>query len=540
MTTGLKSETGRRSRWRTTQVPTIRSVLSSSSRPVVLVGLGLLGLQFLVILVVSVVDYQRLNLGSDFSVYSQAWTLIGRGHLDPVTSISQSGTYPASAAPSFLSSRFELLLWPLALLYPIFHSAVVLKVIQALAVLACNLVVFVWVLALIAKRRLVDPWATVVCALCVGLLLCNPFALGTATMDFHLEPLACCFVLLAAFDLWSDHKVRMWLWVVLALSCGDVGGVYLVGAGISGLIASRATRRSGLAFMGLGVTWLALIADLGDNLGSSPRTGYAYLAGRATLPSGLSGPVSVVGGVLSHPSLPISTLWERHGHIGTYLLSGGVLGILSPWGIGVSLVTLLSSGLLNSASWIMLPFENFAVLPFVIFGSSAIVLVAFGRRSRAELWRALGCLAVVAMLGGAIWNAVQLTPGVGTNLQRGIAQPSMSADEGAALRAVLAKTSSSAEVIASSTVVGGFSQRAHVYALFFPQAGSSATYPANEQTIVVVLDRRHPTGLVSRGAADLAFAQLVAQQHATLLEDGHGVLAATWQRPLGVQSFSMP
>ena len=45
----------------------------------------LLVLQLVGMFVLSTLQYDRFNLTSDFAAYSQAWTAIGHGHLDPTT-----------------------------------------------------------------------------------------------------------------------------------------------------------------------------------------------------------------------------------------------------------------------------------------------------------------------------------------------------------------------------------------------------------------------------------------------------------------------
>ena len=69
-------------------------------------GLGLLGAQCAFLVGYSVVVFHRMTLGVDFGIFSQAWTRIGTGHLDPTSSISDV---------PYLASHFELLMWPLAL-----------------------------------------------------------------------------------------------------------------------------------------------------------------------------------------------------------------------------------------------------------------------------------------------------------------------------------------------------------------------------------------------------------------------------------------
>ena len=97
----------------------------------------------------------------------------------------------------------------------------------------------------------------------------------------------------------------MWIWVVLALACGDVSGVYLLGLGLTGVLASRRTRRPGLALGAAGVGWVLLATATGNNMGSHIADGYAYLSDQPMLPEGIAGITMLTSGALKHPSRPL-------------------------------------------------------------------------------------------------------------------------------------------------------------------------------------------------------------------------------------------
>ena len=104
------------------------------------VGLALFGLQFVGLLALGAIAYRRFTVGKDFGIFNQAWSQIGSGHLYPYSTIRDV---------PFLKNHFELIMWPVALLYPVVHSAFALVVLQVLALVGTEVVAFTWVTALV-------------------------------------------------------------------------------------------------------------------------------------------------------------------------------------------------------------------------------------------------------------------------------------------------------------------------------------------------------------------------------------------------------
>ena len=87
-------------------------------------GLCAFAVQLIVLLLVSVKLYDRYDLTRDFAIYQQSWWLIAHGHLNPFDSVDG---FP------FIKSHFELIMWPLSLLYWVHHSGVTLLWVQDVA-----------------------------------------------------------------------------------------------------------------------------------------------------------------------------------------------------------------------------------------------------------------------------------------------------------------------------------------------------------------------------------------------------------------------
>ncbi len=107
-------------------------------------GYGLLGLQLVLALAWSTVQYDRFALTFDFTIFHQAWYLIAHGDLDPWSTIKLS---------YFWQDHSEFIMWPLALLYWVWPHSVVLLYVQDIAVVGAEAVAFTWLSELAAQRQ---------------------------------------------------------------------------------------------------------------------------------------------------------------------------------------------------------------------------------------------------------------------------------------------------------------------------------------------------------------------------------------------------
>jgi len=487
---------------------------------------GVFGLQLVILLGLSADIYHRFTLGIDFGIFTQAWSQIGTGNLNPTSTIDNI---------PYLSSHFELIMWPLAVLYPFTRSPFVLLVVQDVAIVGTNVTVFAWVVSLLRRSSVPVRWTAVLAPVTLLLLAINPLVYATAGADFHFEPLATWFVVLAAVDLWSGRVRRAWVWAGLCLLCGDVGGLYVLGLGLTGVVAARGHRRQALGLLGAGAAWILLISALGDNVGSDVSTGYAYLAGRAVLPAGARGALLLAGGVLGHPQRLWHLLSTRWRAMFAYLKPGGVVGFFTPWGFGVPLVVLLSAGLQQNQLFLNQAFQNFVVYPFVTFGTVWLVVVVRRSPRRVATGAAVVLTALAVLSAGRI--AVQQLPTVlDNNASSGIVH----ADQAAALRATLAATPPGAEVVASVPIIGRFAQRRYVYTAVDPAPGGARPIPVRAGTVVVVLDTRNAPQLLPGPQVTAVADYLEHHLGATVLVDRSGVLALVWHPMPDTRVLQLP
>ena len=467
----------------------------------------------------STILYHRDYLSEDFGGYSQAWTLIGQGHLNPF--MTTLGNF------SFYKNDLELLIWPLALIHLVFPNPIVLLWLQDLAVVGTAFVVYVWIVDYLEAREL--PWwpAVAVCVVVLAVLIANPAVYQTLMFDFHLEPFSTFFLVMAARDLWAGRFRRAWIWMAITLLCGTFAAITLGGLGISALLAGRATRRQGVLMIAVAGAWLLLVSALGANAGAG-LTSYAYLAGRTTLPAG-TGMLVVLEGAITHPSRVINQLHLRLNGIYVLLKPVGVIGLASAWGLGVPLVVLFTNAMNSSYEFIYQAFQNSAVFPFVLFGTVS-VLVWIVQRFRFG-WVPAIAIALAVTVQALAYGATTSPNDVRYALSR------VSAAQGAQLRGALAATPSDAEVVASIGIMGRFSERPYAY---WWQPNSPI--PIRARTVVFVFDPAIEYEIPNTNAQDdVAAAAFVRDNlHAKPITDAAGITAFRWNAPAGTRSITLP
>lgn len=484
------------------------------------VAVGLLTAQFVLLLVVSTIEYRRYALGVGFGTYAQAWVSIAHGHLNPGSSL---------IGKSFWHNDAEFVLWPLALLYYLYPHPVDLLWAQDLALVATEYVAFRWMQEgcsrfPITSRR--TPSALPLLGL--GALLVNPFAYYAVAYDFHSEIIAACFLVLSGYALWRGRHRWLWWSVPLTLLSSGLGALYLCGLGLSGVLAGRKSRTAGVVIVLAGVGWLALVSALGGNefgYAQSLRGWFGYLVGAHQSPVG---PANVVAGALTHPATVVRVLWERRVFLLDLVLSAGLVGMVWRWVWPLALVVLVPSALNSSPEFVspQAAFQNWAVLPFLAVGS----VVLAGRWLSAYRRGALGRGSLMVWATSLVVLLAVLVPGLRSfwdSVDSSAAQALSQAD-----RSIPAN----AEVIASWGIAGRLAVRedVHGYGL------SDHKFP---------VDRRHVFFVIAAGQGNLEVNPTVAQRaiqvvradlHARQLLAQSGVYVAEWTPPSGMTTVSLP
>jgi hypothetical protein len=499
------------------------------------IGAIAFGLQLLGLMVWSAILYNRYSLTVDFAGNEQAWFLIAHGHLNPV--IGPWGNSP------FLRNHAEIIVLMLAPLYWIWHSGETLLWVQDVAAVATAWTAFIWIIevagtphdvasssslspqpSLSGWRRRPEPAFLAV----VGLLLLviNPWVAWMASFDFHIQALATCFAMLAAFDLAHGRK-RAWLWTILCMSCGDVAATFVFGVGLSAVVAGRSTRRVGSLMMGAALAMVATLTAAGANLGSHLYS-YApsFIVGRAAAQSAaMSGRqtlLTVLRAMVTHPWSYLAVLWGNALNLYANVSVAGIIGMATAWGFGVPFVVLLSNSLQAGSGTSLFAFQNFPIYAFLTLGT-VMVLAGLGHHRP----RITKVVAIVLVVNAIAWSAIWL-PRVKSEWLK------VPASTAATLRALSQQIKPDDEVVASQGITGPLPDRG----AYFPLIGDRFK-----------VSRRHVWFVVTPGvgieleSSSLAIEQLgylTGSLHARLAADRDGVFAVEVTPPSDMKAITLP
>ena len=429
-------------------------------------GGALLAVQLVAMLVFSTTQYSRYALTEDFANYSQAWWAIAHGHLDPfVTGFANNRGGP------FWRDNAEFVLYPLALLYYIDPHPIVLLWAQDLVVVVTNLVTLRWIVSVLEGARgrtaqRAGPWLALGA---LAVLVVNPWAYETIAFDFHFEPVAALFCVLVGYSLWAGKTRRLWWLVPLALISHVLAGIYLVGIGLSAMVAGRRTRRPGAVVAAVGLAWVVIFTAVGaaGDDGHYVGASYGYLTGAH---SGRVELWDVVVGAIGHPGAVLHVAGSHWAVVLIVLLIGGAVGVVSPWGFGMALVVLVPNMLDGSGVFIRFStaFQSWPAMPFILVGS---VMVLLRILEKSEAGRRIIVVLVsiwMVVLGEIAFVALPSIPRGWLSVDAGTA---------AALARIEPAIPAGAEVVSTGAVIGRFGERDAVYGFLTADETIAVTAP---------------------------------------------------------------
>ncbi len=501
---------------------------------------AVLGLQLIGLAVYSTYLFHRFDLTDDFATYSQAWWLIGHGHLDPVNTVQLPNV-------AFWRSHFEVAMWPIALVGRVWPHPIQLLWLQDVALVATEWIALVWVAGL-CRAHLIRARAAVATAALVFVVV-NPWWYLTASFDVHFETIGLPFVVWSAYSLWNGRVRTSVVVAIIGLLFGDVIAIALVCVGIAGLVSRRvrtvAGWRAPLVVTGLAAAWVVLAVLLGANRSSGIVTNYGYLVGAA--PSASSG--WVVAHLVAHPWHALHVLVGRLPAMVRVVASAGLLGVATPWGLAVSAGTLGPAALNANRAFLSptIAFQTIAVIPFVIVGTVMVLLWIAGRpatdpgradssgagRGETRAFRGRALLALALAGAGVTLALVQSIP-LYTTLRADWWR--VDAPAAATLRVALPDVPSGAEVIASQGVIGRFAGRTYVY----PLLASPQQFPVHTRQVVFVIAPGEGIEPIPPQLSRADIASLAGRLHARVLAQGHGVTVLSWSPPPGASAIVLP
>jgi hypothetical protein len=418
--------------------------------------------QFSVLMARTLNFYRRFNLSVDYSTFEQAWHQIAIGDHNPIVTL---GRIP------YWKSHFEIIMWPLSLLYRFNHNdGLTLLILQNLAIVLAEALSLRWIVE-VARHKGASRNLCFTIAVATSLLFAaNPWIYRSAAEDFHFHAISACFALGAGWDLWAGRYRRGTVWVALGLASGDVGATYLAALGLAFLLTTRGRRRPALALTVISIGWVLLVGALDANRGSA-LGGYAYLTGRPIIAPGAAGLLSIIGGSILHPTRPLRMVARKAGSMLRVLAPSGMVGVLNPWVGFVALVVLTENGLHSNPFFIMPMYQN---LPAYLFSTAATGLVLAHLAGRHGRWT-------------SVMAAVIVTVGIGVAFDLGhfsrLDLYHVDSETASGLAALRAHVTDDMEVISTAGVIGRFSGRANVQ-LLPPRA---AVIPVTENRVLFVV-----------------------------------------------------
>ncbi len=468
--------------------------------------------------------YQRFSLTLDFGTFYQAWTQIGSGRLSP-----QSTLYDFP----YWRHHFELVMWPLALLHQLSPSGLTLLIIQDIAIVASQLVAGLWmrdVLRVDGHMAIHGRWFAWCATACgFALMIVNADVFETATYDFHVQPLATVALLVAAREFWRGRYRRAWLAAGMTLLVSDVATTYVVGLGLSLLLAGRRTRTHGVALILLGGAWMALASGLGATEGSDLQAGYAYLIGDLPSPTGLMF-AAVIVGAATHPHLVIRQILSRSSVLFVRLAPSGLIGVAAPWTIGVTASVVLPAVIHGQPAFVEAAFQMF---PGQLFATVGTVMILSRVAALPGRWARGGAAGVLVAF---LLVALSIVPGRLEQTRNRWLR--IDAGTAAELEEVLAQVPDDAEVLASHGVVGRFAERPAVFS--HPIIRADDALPIRADKVWFVFVPYQGVQLAAPDQTEAAIQFVAVTLGARLVTDENGVYAYEWKPPPRVKALKVP
>jgi hypothetical protein len=490
--------------------PSLPSASTWPLRRVRRIGYLVLGLQLAGFLVWSTVLNNRFTEAQDFEIYHQAWYLIAHGDMYP---------YSTGWGHYFAQGDSEYGMWLIAPFYWIWPHDVVQLWLQDICIVWAEVMAFTWMCEMAAHRNRGQD-ASWLAATGLILFVANPWIWWTISFDFHMEPLAIPFVVMLARDLVNGRR-RAWIWALLIMAIGAQCAVYVAGVGLGGVFASRRSRATGALMIGFSVGYSALIVLLHIDRGTRIDVIYGYLAG---MPAGVTPTLfELVKGIVLHPLGVLGAVWGKRVALLANLMPAGLLGIGSVVVLPLVLVVVLETFLAPTLNFAEPLFQNLPIYIMLPVGTVGVLCWLASRHRRVALL--LAGLIVAQCLGWAIvWG-----PRTSSQWLR------VSVSAAATLNAIRSRIPASAEVIASQGVVGGFSDRAVVHALFKRQ-----TVPISRRDTWFVIAPAVGIETLTTAKEMGLIGELAGPLHAKLILHANGVWVFRWHPPAGVHAVTIP
>jgi hypothetical protein len=391
----------------------------------------------------------------------------------------------------------------------VFPHSITLLVLQDIGIVATEWIAWKWSCQLWERASLPTRWFQWVAAV---VLFANPWWWRAAVyFDFHFQALAAGALLFALWRFWLGDNRTGYLGALIVALTGNVSDTYLVGAGVSLLLADRGRRSRGWIVIVGSLLVFGLSMHLGVNLGAALGKQTTTGAGR------------VIDTILGHPITVLDHLWEHRRNLYANLAPEGMVGLFDPWVWPSALVVLLENALPSNTLFSVPGFQSLTVYGLAAVGVVAVAIRLTGWRS----WAGGALLLLVASVTFA-WAVVWLPASVGGQM----VSDNVSSGAAKVLAMIESRIPQDAEVVASQGVIGRFAGR-RAFSLFSPQI------PIVTHTVVFVVSPFAGIDQVSTATELSRLAAISRLPGIQLLVQGAGVWAFKWVPPLGHPLLSL-
>jgi hypothetical protein len=468
-----------------------------------------LALQLLGLMIFNLVEFQHWSLTSDYAFYSNAFYQIAHGQL----------------SSHFFRSHGEVAFILLAPTYWLWPHGPILQWDQDIAVVAAELVSFLWICDVISSARdCSNRLRQLLAGAGLVTLLGNPWIWWTLAFDFHFETVGALFAVLFARDLHNGRR-RAWLWAALTVLSGDVSATYLLAVGLGALVLSR-RRLWGLAAVASALFWFVVLHALGAMNGSANLAPLTQLAGqrpKGTQASSVSVLVNLSLGLLRHPGHVLSVIWSERLNTWANLAASGLLGILTPVTLFVPVLVIIENSLYGR-TFSAPAFQSIPIYIFVPVGT--VIFLIWLARHRPKLATALAIAVLVETIAwGLVWfpqtsaHWIRVPPAAAAALDR-----------------VANQLPANAEVVASQGIAGRFAGGRDLAGLI---GGGGHVRISGPQVWFVIAPA---VGIETAPAAseDALIAKLAGPLHARPLVTANGIWSYVYTPPAGQTELQLP
>lgn len=425
--------------------------------------------QWLALGIFSTIQASRFALTHDFALYWQAVWLIAHGHLNP---------YSTVAGFPYLDNHFELIMWPVALLYWIWPHASLLLYVQDTALIGAEWLAWQWIRSMVTVSSLNVRFQSVLLGLGVGLLVLNPWMYWAAAFDFHSESIIALTITGAAFAVYRRNPRALVIWAALTLLCGDVAAVALFAVGLTALW--RRQWKTALALCIGSLVWLEVITAVHGNQGSNLASLYGYLAYTHTTSSSLSlrhfSMLDVLLLLLQHPLNGLNQLGKHWANLYANAAPSGLLGLASLWSLPLYMATVVVANLSAPYDFGIPGFQNVIIYTLLTIGTMH-VLIYIARHSKIKALT-IYTVSGVLFLNSLAWTGIWMT-----HLPRHwIRVPASTAKS---LQVGYSLIPHNAEVISNTAIMGRFAGRPWIYGISDNKSGPNYSTLTNPFYVVI-------------------------------------------------------